>query len=148
MNFRIELYRIFNTVAEQKSFSKAGEKLFMTQSAVSQAIKQLESAVDVTLFERNAKGANLTQAGEILYKYTSSGMQLLENGLLKIEALKNLELGELKIGAADTISSYFLLSKLEKFHNLYPNIKIQIVNRVTCECIELIKSGKIDIAFR
>lgn len=146
MNFRIELYKIFNVVATSKSFSKAADELFMTQSAVSQAIKQLENSIDMILFKRTAKGVELTEAGNVLYKYTSSAMELLETGLHKVEALKVLEDGELKIGAADTISSYFLLPRLEMFHKLYPNIKIQIINRVTTETIELLKNGKIDIA--
>ena len=74
-------------------------------------------------------------------------MELLETGLIKLEALKNLEDGELKIGASDTISTHFLLSHLEMFHKLYPNIKIKIINRVTSETIDLLKNGKIDIAF-
>lgn len=82
-----------------------------------------------------------------MYKYTSSAMELLETGLIKVEALKSLDEGELKIGASDTISSYFLLPHLEMFHKLYPNIKIQIINRVSTEAIELLKRGKIDIAF-
>ena len=51
MNFRIELYKIFNVVATSKSFSKAADELFMTQSAVSQAIKQLENSIDMILSE-------------------------------------------------------------------------------------------------
>ena len=82
-----------------------------------------------------------------MYKYTSSAMELLETGLIKVEALKSLDEGELKIGASDTISSHFLLPHLEMFHKLYPNIKIQIINRVSTEAIELLKRGKIDIAF-
>lgn len=147
MNFRIEHYRIFNIVAESQSFSKAAQSLFMTQSAVSQAIKQLENSIDMTLFKRTSKGVELTEAGEVLYKYTSSAMELLETGLLRIESLKTLDDGELKIGASDTISSYFLLPRLEMFHKLYPKIKIKIINRVTSETVELLKSGKIDIAF-
>ena len=147
MNFRIEHYRIFNIVAESQSFSKAAQSLFMTQSAVSQAIKQLENSIDMILFKRTSKGVELTEAGEVLYKYTSSAMELLETGLLRIESLKALDDGELKIGASDTISSYFLLPRLEMFHKLYPNIKIKIINRVTSETVELLKSGKIDIAF-
>lgn len=147
MNFRIEQYRIFNFVAKTKSFSKAGEALYMTQSAVSQAIKQLETSIDTILFKRTAKGVELTQAGEILYKYTSSAMELLETGLVRVEALKSLDEGELKIGASDTISSHFLLPHLEMFHKLYPNIKIQIINRVSSDALTLLKSGKIDIAF-
>lgn len=147
MNFRIEQYRIFNVVAKSESFSKAAESLYMTQSAVSQAIKQLETSIDMILFKRTSKGVELTEAGNILYKYTSSAMELLETGLLKVEALKALDEGELKIGASDTISTHFLLPRLEMFHKLYPNIKIKIINRVTSETIELLKSGKIDIAF-
>lgn len=147
MNFRIEQYRIFNVVAKSESFSKAAKELFMTQSAVSQAIKQLETSIDMTLFKRTSKGAQLTDAGNILYKYTSSAMELLETGLLRVEALKTLDDGELKIGASDTISTHFLLPRLEMFHKLYPNIKIKIINRVTSETIDLLKSGKIDIAF-
>jgi len=147
MNFRTELYKIFNVVATVKSFSKAGEELFMTQSAVSQAIKQLESSIDMPLFQRTSKGVELTEAGTILYKYTSSAMELLDVGLHKLETLKTLEEGELKIGAGDTIASYYLLPRLEMFHKLHPNIKIQIFNGVTTETIELLKKGKIDIAF-
>ena len=147
MSFRIEQYRIFNVVANSQSFSKAAESLFMTQSAVSQAIKQLETSINMPLFKRTAKGVKLTEAGNILYKYTSSAMELLETGLLRLESLKTLDDGELKIGASDTISSYFLLPRLEMFHKLYPNIKIKIINRVTSETIDLLKNGKIDIAF-
>jgi len=147
MNFRIEQYRIFNTVAKTNSFSKAAETLFMTQSAVSQAIKQLETAIDTILFTRTSKGVELTQAGSILYKYTSSAMDLLETGLIRVESLKSLDEGELKIGASDTIATHFLLPHLEIFHKLYPNVKIQIINRVSKESINLLKSGQIDIAF-
>ena len=71
MSFRIEQYRIFNVVANSQSFSKAADELYMTQSAISQSIKQLEGAIDVILFQRTAKGVELTEAGELLYKYTS-----------------------------------------------------------------------------
>ena len=147
MNFRIELYKIFNTVATTQSISKAANELFMTQSAVSQAIKQLENSIDMVLFIRTAKGVELSEAGNTLYKYTSSAMELLDTGLYKLESLKSLDEGELKIAASDTISIYYLSPRLEKFHKMYPNIKIKIINRVTSESIELLKSGKVDIAF-
>ena len=100
-------------------------------------LKELEKAI-IAL-----EGIELTEAGNILYKYTSSAMELLETGLLRIEALKSLDEGELKIGASDSISTHFLLPRLEMFHKLYPNIKIKIINRVTNETIELLKSGKL-----
>ncbi len=147
MNLRLEQYRIFNVVANTCSFSKAANELYMTQSAVSQAIKQLETSINMILFKRTSKGVELTEAGNILLKYTSSAMELLETGLHRIEALKSLDEGEIKIGASDTISAYYLLPRLEMFHRLYPNIKIKIINRVTSDSIELLKNGKVDIAF-
>ena len=62
MLFRIEQYRIFNVVANSQSFSQAAQTLFMTQSAVSQAIKQLETSLNMILFKRTAKGIELTEA--------------------------------------------------------------------------------------
>lgn len=147
MYLHLEQYKIFNAVVKTGSFSKAAKYLFMTQSAISQAIKQLETSINMILFKRTSKGVELTDAGNILYKYTSSAMELLETGLLRLESLKSLDAGELKIGASDTISTYFLLPRLEMFHKLYPNIKIKIINRVTNESIDLLKNGKIDIAF-
>ena len=115
MDFRIDLYKIFNTVAQCKSFSKAADELFMTQSAISQSIKQLENSLNISLFQRTFKGVELTEAGNVLYKCTSSAMELLDTGLLKLKALQDLEEGELKIGASDTITSHFLLISNNKF---------------------------------
>ena len=62
MDFKADLYKIFNVVASNRSFSKAAEELYMTQSAISQSIKQLESSIDMILFKRTPKGVELTQS--------------------------------------------------------------------------------------
>lgn len=147
MQARLEQFRIFNAVAEAGSISKAAEKLFVTQSAVSQAVKQLEDSLGVPLFLRIPKGTALTQEGAILYQYTSSALDLLETGSRRLSAFGELKEGELRIGASDTVSSYFLLPRLEAFHRAHPGIKIQVINRVTREAVELVKSGRIDLAF-
>lgn len=147
MDIKLEQYRIFNAVAEHASFSKAAEKLFVTQSAVSQAIKQLEEALGVALFLRSPKGIIPTPEGKILYQHTSAALDLLASGNKRLESFRELTDGELRIGANDTLSSYFLLEKLEEFHKAYPGIKIEVINRVTKEAVELVKSGRIDLAF-
>lgn len=147
MDGRLEQYRIFNTVAERGSFSAAAEKLYVTQSAVSQAVKQLESSLGVSLLIRSPRGAALTQEGEILYGYTSSALELIKAGGRRLAAYGDLQEGELRIAAGDTISSYFLLDKLEVFHRKYPGIKIREINRVTGEAAELVKTGQVDLAF-
>lgn len=146
MSVRLDLYKIFCEVAKCESFSKAAKVLFMTQPAVSQAIMQLEEELGMRLFTRTPKGVILTNEGQILFEYANSAMNLISVGEKKLQESKNLMVGELKIGVGDTISRYFLLPYLEKFHNGYPNIKLKVVNRTTLELCTLLKSGEVDIA--
>lgn len=143
---KLGLYKIFQQVSRSKSFSKAAEELYMTQPAVSQSIMNLEKELNIRLFNRTSKGVTLTNEGQHLYEYVNSALSLLEAGENKILEFKNLLEGELKIGAGDTISKYYLIKYLEEFHRLYPNIKLKIRNGTTLELCQLVKSGEIDIA--
>lgn len=143
---KLDLYRVFCQVAKSKSFSKASKELYMTQPAVSQSIMQLERELDIRLFNRTTKGVALTNEGSLLFEYINSAINLINAGEEKILEFKDLTMGELKIGVGDTISKYFLLPYLEKFHNRYPNLKFKIINATTLELCALIKSGEIDIA--
>lgn len=146
MAIHLDYYRVFREVAACKSISKAARKLYISQSAVSQSIQQLEKQLGMTLFLRTAKGVQLTGEGQLLEEYASSALALLEAAEEKLTAVKNLSYGTLKIGASDTISRY-LLPRLERFSRLYPEIRLQIVNRTTMEALALLKSGTVDIAF-
>lgn len=146
MPVKLDLYKIFCEVARCGSFSKAAKSLYMTQPAVSQAISQLEMELDIRLFIRTPRGVVLTNEGGILFEYANSAINLINVGEKKIIESKNLMAGELRIGVGDTISRYFLLPFLEKFHSLYPNIKLKIINRTTLELCILLKSGEVDIA--
>lgn len=145
MSIRLELYRVFDKVAKCQSFSKAAKELYMTQPAVSQSIMQLEYELDIRLFTRTPRGVILTKEGKMLFEYTNSAISLLDTGEKKIKETKDLNEGELKIGVSDTISRYYLLPYLEKFHSSYSNIKLRIINRTTEELCNFIKSGEIDI---
>lgn len=146
MIIKLDLYKVFSQVVKSKSFSKAAKELYMTQPAVSQAIMALERELDIRLFNRTPKGVSLTNEGSLLFEYINSAMNLIKLGEEKILEFQNLAIGELKIGVGDTISKYFLVPFLEKFHNKYPNIKFKINNSTTLELCELLKSGDIDIA--
>ena len=143
---KLDLYKVFCKVGKSESFSEAAKELYMTQPAVSQAIKQLEKELDTRLFNRTPKGVSLTNEGSLLFEYANSAINLLHVGEEKILEFKNLTTGELKIGVGDTISRYFLLPYLEAFHNRYPNIKFTIANGTTIELCSILKSGGVDIA--
>lgn len=146
MSIKLDLYKVFCEVAKCGSFSKAAKELYMTQPAVSQSIMQLERELQVRLFTRMPKGVALTNEGELLFEYINSAMNLIGTGEKKLKETKGMMIGELKIGVGDTISRYFLMPYLEKFHRKYPNIKLKIINRTTLELCDMLKSGEIDIA--
>lgn len=144
---RLDLYSVFYEVASTGSFSKAAKNLFVTQSAVSQGIKKLETELSVTLFSRGSKGISLTREGEVLMSHLEPAMEKIKQGENEIKKMTVLEAGLLVIGAGDTISKHYLLPFLEKFHSDCPHIKIQVINRTTTDVVKLLKQGKIDIGF-
>lgn len=147
MDKSLDLYKIFHAVAKAGSFSDAARELYITQPAVSQSVRNLETEIGVQLFVRGAKGVELTREGKILSDYVSSAMGMLEAGESRMRMLAMLDAGELRIGASDTVSKWFLLPIIQKFHRTYPNISLTITNRTTAETIRLLKSGSIDIGY-
>ncbi|MGM0901506.1 MAG: LysR family transcriptional regulator [Bacillota bacterium] len=142
---KLDLYRVFNVVSRNNSFSKAAEELYMTQSAVSQSILKLEKELEVQLFYRTSKGVVLTNEGKLLNDHVNSALGMInaaESKLLDFKMLKN---GELRIGVGDTISRYFLLPYLEDFRFKYPGIRLKILNGTTSDIIAFIKSGAADV---
>lgn len=140
----LEYYKVFYYVAKYGSVTKAAGELAISQPAVSQALKQLERQLEVTLFYRAAKGVKLTSEGELLYSYVEKGYEQIELGVKKVRELQNLELGEIRIGASDMTLQYYLLPYLEKFHEQYPEIKVTVTNAPTPETLNFLKEGRID----
>ncbi len=147
MSVKLELYKVFKEVAEAGNITAAAQALFISQSAVSQSIKQLESELHTRLFARNSRGVTLTGEGKMLYEYVRSAMGLLETGEEKLAQTRELQMGQLTIGASDTVTSQFLLPYLDSFHRQYPAIHIQIVSGRSYKVLGLLQSGKVDIAF-
>ncbi len=144
MNANLEHYKVFYYVAKNNSVTLAANELYISQPAVSQAIKQLENTLGCSLFFRAPKGVKLTTEGEMLFTYIKQGYEFFELGEKKLEEMLNFETGEIRIGASDMTLKYYLLPYLEKFHRSYPSIKIIVSNAPTPETIASLKSGKID----
>ena len=147
MSVKLELYRVFKEVAEVGNITAAAQALYISQSAVSQSIKQLERDLQTRLFARNSRGVSLTAEGQMLYEYVRSAMGLLETGEEKLSQTRELQMGQLTIGASDTVTSQFLLPYLDEFHKEHPAIHIQIISGRSHKVLGLLRSGKVDIAF-
>lgn len=144
MNVNLEYYRIFYHVAKVGSFTLAGEALCISQPAVSQAIKYLESCLGSKLFIRIPKGVKLTQEGEVLFSYVQKGYEYILMGEQKFQKMLDLENGEIRIGASDMTLQFYLLPYLEKFHERFPGIKVTVTNAPTPDTLEYLYDGKID----
>jgi len=147
MEIHLDLYRVFREAAKCGSISGAAERLFVSQSAVSQAIMQLENQIGGRLFDRNIRGVTLTAEGAVLFSHIDDALMLIENAQVKFAEMKALNAGSIRIGASDTICSLFLLPILKSFNDAHPEIRISVTNRTTRESIELLKHAAVDIAF-
>ena len=144
MDINYELYKVFFHVASTLSFSEASKQLFISQSAVSQAIKALEKKLDQTLFIRSTKKVQLTPEGEILLRHVEPAMNLIKRGESQLVDSASSG-GQIRIGASDTICRYFLVPYLERFHREFPNAHIKVTNETSLKCVELLETGQVDL---
>lgn len=144
MDINYELYKVFFYVATTLSFSEASKQLFISQSAVSQAIKALEKKLDQTLFIRSTKRVQLTPEGEILLRHVEPAMNLIKRGEAQLIDASSSG-GQIRIGASDTICRYFLVPYLKRFHEEFPNAHIKVSNQTSLKCVELLETGQVDL---
>lgn len=142
----LDLYRVFYTVAKCGSLTKASEELYISQPAVSQAIKHLETQLGGKLFNRVSRGMELTETGgRQIFEIVERAIKLLDSAESKFKESKNIATGVLRISAADTVVTHYLMRYIKKFHELYPNVVITFKDCTTKDTLERIKSHKADI---
>ena len=129
MEFSAEQLSAFYTLARERSFTRAAEVLFRTQPAISLAISSLENQLGEKLFIREGRDNILTPAGQILFGHLKEVYTSLNQAKLKIEALKELREGELKISTSDTTAYYLLPNILKEFRDQYPGIEVKILSK-------------------
>jgi len=143
----LDLYNIFCTVVRTGNMSAAAKELFITQPAVSMAVKQLEDKLGKPLLSRSPKGIITTAEGGVMYDYLSRALGLIETAEKKYAEMADLKTGEVRIGASDTIMSVFLLPYIERYLIDYPGINFRIINRTTYGTAALLKNAQVDVGF-
>jgi DNA-binding transcriptional LysR family regulator len=116
---------VFLTVAREHRFSRAAEKLYRTQSAVSQTIRKLEQEIGEPLFDRTSREGVLTDAGRVLQEYAEKLLNLRQDAQEALVEMRQLQKGNLVI-AANEFTALYLLPVLAEFRRLYPTIKITV----------------------
>lgn len=145
MDINYESYKVFYLVATTLSFSEASKQLYISQSAVSQSIKSLEKKLGQPLFVRSTKSVQLTPAGQILLKHVEPAICLIRRAESQLLDNEILGMGQLHIGASDTICRYFLVPYFKQFHQKFPNVPIKVTNATSLSCVNLLEQGKVDL---
>lgn len=144
----LELYRVFYTVAKCGSLTRAADELFISQPAVSQAIKQLEGQLGTPLFNRTHRGMELSeQGGKQIFDIVARALGELDEAENKLKEINSKATGTIRISASDTIFSYVVIDKIAEYHEKFPDVKINLINCITTETLDLLKNNKCDIAF-
>ncbi len=119
--------RVFHTVAETGSFTHAGDRLNLSQSAVSRQIRALEEELNVTLFHRHARGLTLTQEGELLFQTAEDVVSRIRRTEKQLQEGLETPQGELKITSTLSFGSTWLTHNIKDFLDLYPEIDVQLL---------------------
>lgn len=145
----LDLYKlhIFTVVVQEGSFSAAAERLYMTQSAVSQHIKDLESSLGRPLFQRGWRGVTLTPHGDILNSFTGDIFELVAKAERALTNVESLTSGRISIGATPGISVYLVPDWMGRFRARYPQLTVAVQTGVTAQIISDVLSQRLDIGF-
>ena len=130
--------RVFHAVAEAGSFTHAGEKLHLSQSAVSRQVSALEESISSTLFHRHARGLLLTEQGELLYRTVHEVFAKLASTEALLGDLKSRPQGPLKVTTTIALGSLWLTPRLREFLDMYPEIQFTL----------LTTDGEVDLTMR
>ena len=141
-----DYYRIFYFVARYKSFTKAAKMLGNNQPNITRCMNILEQELKCTLFLRSNRGISLTPEGKKLYEHVAIAYEQLQIGEEEIRQNGELENGLVSIGASENALRLVLLSRLEKFHEQYPHVRLRISNHSTPQAIQALTSDIVDFA--
>jgi LysR family transcriptional regulator, low CO2-responsive transcriptional regulator len=142
----IRQLEVFLAIAHAQSFSRAAERIHLSQPTLSQHMGELEEELGVRLFVRHSRSVSLTEPGRVLEDYATRVVATLAAGKQAIAELGGLKRGSLVVGASTTPGTYVLPARIAKFREQYPGITIalQIGNSRSVE--ERVRDGEVDVA--
>ena len=144
--FTLDQLRILKAIAAEGSFKRAADSLYVSQPAVSLQVQNLERQLDVPLFDRGGRRAQLTEAGYLLLSYGDKILTLCQETCRAIEDLQNLQGGTLIVGASQTTGTYLLPRMIGLFRQQYPDVAVQLHVHSTRRTAWSVANGQVDLA--
>ncbi|HEY4130961.1 MAG TPA: LysR substrate-binding domain-containing protein [Gemmatimonadaceae bacterium] len=146
MSLNLHHLRLFAAVIEHGGFTRAAESLHLSQPAISKSLNELESQLHVTLIDRRARPARLTEAGETLYARARELFGVERTAERELRELRGLKRGVLRIAASTTIATYMLPPVVGRFHRRRPGVRIQVTSANTRAVLRMLLESRVDVA--
>ncbi len=137
--------RYLVTIAEEQSFTRAAERLYVSQSALSQQVKQLEAELGVQLLDRSGRRVLLTPAGEVLLRHGRRALCALDEAAAEIGELEALQRGNLLISAVETVVAYVIPRAVSQFTRAYPGVQLRVEEQPDEEIEQRLLAGEADL---
>lgn len=144
MNYSLKQLKVFVTVAQEKSFSRAGERIGLSQSAVSHSVKELENHTGVRLLDRTTREVVLTDAGQQLALRLERLLDELNSTLRDTGRMGQQLSGKVRVAASQTISAHLIPQCIAESHRRYPDIQFVLHDRPQQWVMESIRQGDVD----
>jgi DNA-binding transcriptional LysR family regulator len=141
------LLRAFVVVAEELNFTRAAQRLFVAQQALSAQIQQLEARLGVRLFDRTTRKVGLTEAGEQLLPHAVAALAALDAGVAQLDAAVRAEQSVLRVGLSGTAMVPLVTETLQRFRSSRPEVDLQLRNAGLNEPSAGLNEGTVDVAF-
>jgi DNA-binding transcriptional LysR family regulator len=141
------LLRAFVAVAEERNFTRAAERLFVVQQALSSQVQQLERRLGVTLFERTTRSVALTPAGERLLPHAIATLRALDAGVAEVEAVVRATRATLRVGLSGTGMVPVVGETMRRFAERHPEVALHATNAGLDQPAAGLKEGTVDVAF-
>ena len=144
--FTLDQLRILRAIVSEGSFKKAADSLYVTQPAVSLQIQNLEKQLEVSLFDRGGRKAQLTEAGHLLLSYCDRILSQCHEACRALDDLHNLKGGSLIVGASQTTGTYLMPRMIGLFRQKFPDVAVQLQVHSTRRTGWSVANGQIDLA--
>lgn len=144
----IDWLETFVAVVDNGGFSAAAAAVFRSQSRVSAHVAALESALDVTLFDRRHRPVELTDAGAVYLPHAREVLSALDRGLADIESVLGVTRGMVVLGSYPSASAAFLPGLMRSFSERYPQVQVHLTEQSTVDLAETLNSGEVHLALR
>lgn len=137
----------FVTVAEERHFTRASERLFISQSGLSASIRALERELDAELFDRNTRRVELTDAGQALLEESRRTLASVVAARDAVAAVQGLRRGRLRVGTEQCLGAVDVPRELAEFHIEHPGVELVVQQAGSARLVDEVHTGRLDIAF-